>query len=263
MTLTSLILNVAVLSSLSLCAVASEANYSLWPRRPAELEQARNLVREQKLDEAVELLRPFVSESGIAGREARQISGSINVRRYLSRRHPGATVHAVRRGENLARIAASAKCPVDVIMLLNGLVVPSDLKAGQQLVVVPMNLRVELRPLQREITVWDGKEFVVAYNSSSVEHLSLGENVETTVQHRDGYVNGAQVSRRSTQFLISDRALVLANGVHIVSSQRGGVPAVLMDARDLNELTLLMGVGGRVSIVCREDAFSPDVAPEK
>lgn len=263
MTLTSLILSGAVLFSFSLSVLAGESDYSLWPRRPAELEQARNLLREQKLDEALELLRPFVSESGIAGREARQISGSINVRRYLSQRHPGSTTHVVRRGENLARIAASVKCPVDVIMLLNGIVTPSDLKAGQQLVVVPMNLRVELHLLQREITVWDGKEFVVAYNILSVERLPLDANAETTVQHRDGYVNGAQVSRRSTQFLISDRALVLSNGVHIVSSQRGGEPMVLMDSRDLNELTLLMGVGGRVSIICNEDEFSPEADPEK
>ncbi len=263
MTLTSLILSAAVLSSFSLSVLAGESDYSLWPRRPAELEQARNLLREQKLDEALELLRPFVSESGIAGREARQISGSINVRRYLSQRHPCSSTHVVRRGENLARIAAATKCPVDVIMLLNGIVAPSDLKAGQQLVVVPMNLRVELRPLQREITVWDGKEFVVAYNISSVERLSLDVNAETTVLHRDGYVNGAQVSRRSTQFLISDRALVLSNGVHIVSSQRGGAPVVLMNSRDLNELTLLMGVGGRVSIICNEDEFSPEAGSEK
>ena len=104
---------------------------------------------------------------------------------------------------------------------------------------------------------------MVAYNISSVERLSLDVNAETTVQHRDGYVNGAQVSRRSTQFLISDRALVLSNGVHIVSSQRGGAPVVLMNSRDLNELTLLMGVGGRVSIICNEDEFSPEAGSEK
>ena len=70
--------------------VSAADNFSLWPRRPDELEQARRLMQEQKGGEAVLLLQPFVSDDGIAGREARQICGRVNVPRYLSRLHPGA-----------------------------------------------------------------------------------------------------------------------------------------------------------------------------
>ena len=63
------ILSVAGFCSLVLMAAEDTANYSLWPRRPAELEQARGLLREQKLQQATELLQPFVAEKGIAGRE--------------------------------------------------------------------------------------------------------------------------------------------------------------------------------------------------
>ena len=57
--------------------VEAADNFSLWPRRPDELEQARRLMQEQKGGEAVLLLQPFVTDDGIAGREARQICGRV------------------------------------------------------------------------------------------------------------------------------------------------------------------------------------------
>lgn len=255
MTSISTILSVAVLSSMALVRATEEDGFSLWPQRPAELEQARLLVAEQKLEDAVSVLQPFVQEKGIAGREARQITGSINVRRYLSRSHPRAAVHRVKRGETLARIAASRACPTDVIMLLNGMVEPSNLKAGQELVVVPMDLRMEIHPLQRELTVWDGKVLVAAYNILSVENFNGKGNTETEVLSRDGYVNTTPVPKRSTQFLGSDRGMQLANGMALASETRGRGCVMRMDRKDLNELTLLLGVGGRVSVVCDEDEF--------
>ena len=155
MRLIYLIFAAGVFCSLIPTAYSAE-NYSLWPRRPEELEQARRLMQEQKGGEAALLLRPFLADSGIAGREARQICGRVNVPRYLSRMHPGARVYTVRKGDNLARIAATQKCPQDLIMLLNGIVEPSALRVGQKLVVVPMRLRVEIHPVQRELSVWDG-----------------------------------------------------------------------------------------------------------
>ena len=58
MKLTSLIFVVAGLYSAFQPALASD-NFSLWPRRPEELEQARRLMQEQKGGEAVLLLQPL------------------------------------------------------------------------------------------------------------------------------------------------------------------------------------------------------------
>lgn len=258
MTSISLILSVAAFFSLAVEVVAQDnVNYSLWPRRPAELEQARGLMKEQKFDEAVALLQPFVGEKGIAGREARQITGAINVRRYLTRQHPRAAVHKVKRGENLARISSESQCPTEIIMLLNGLIEPSDLKAGQEIVLIPMDLRMELRPLQREITVWDGASLVAAYNIVSVHNVETKANEETTVKERTGTLNDVRLPERSTLFLSSERGIVLANGVSLQSGNRGTGAYMKLQSRDLNELALLLGVGGRVSIVCDDASFSP------
>lgn len=241
--------------------VQAAENYSLWPRRPAELEQARRLVRENKALEAVELLAPFVSEQGIAGREARQITGAVNVRRYLSRRHPDVRVLVVKRGDTLASIAAANHCPVDIIMLLNGSVQPSALRVGQKLAIVPMNLRVEIHPAQREISVWDDNTLVADYDLTEVEEAPGLGNEETKVASRDAYLNGAKVPARSPLYASGDRALSLENGSSLVSEQRAEGAHYRMGRKDLNELVLLVGSGARVSIVRDAAAFfSPDGA---
>ncbi len=255
------ILRGVVLFSLASSQVfsADDDGYSLWPRRPEELEAARRLMGEQKYDDAVSLLQPFVQEVGIAGREARQMTGAINVRRYLSRNHPRAQVHLVKRGETLARISAECACPTDLIMLLNGIVEPSDLKAGQKIVVVPMDLRMELRPLQRELSVWDGVQLVASYNVLGAEGFKKDANEETEVSDRPGYIGGVLLPSRSTQFLCSDRGLLLANGISLVSGESGQGRVVKLERKDLNELTLLMGIGSRVSVVYDDSAFQQEV----
>ncbi len=252
---TSLIFVVAAFCSSLTSAFAAE-NYSLWPRRPAELEQARVLVREQKPEEAVALLAPFVNECGITGREARQIAGVINVRRYLTRQHPHASVHTVSRGETLARIAGACKCPSDLIMLLNGTVEPSSLKVGQKLVTVEMRLRMEIHLEQREVSVWDGDKLVADYEITSVDGLSGKGNVETSLAAREGSRKGMAVSTRSPDYPSSDRALRLGNGLSLAGDQQVRGAVVRMNQRELNELAMLLGVGARVSIVRDEKSFS-------
>ncbi len=259
---TSLIFAAAVFCNL-LLAAAAEENYSLWPRRPAELEQARQLVREQKYDEAVSLLRPFVAEDGIAGREARQIAASVNVGRYLSPRNPHLAVRTVRRGDTMERIASASKCPSDVIILLNGMVEPSALKAGQKLATVEMVLRMEIHPEQRELSVWDGKELVADYDILSLDGFHGKGNEETSVSAREGLLKGLAVARRSPDFPASDRMLRLRNGLTLAGEQAQADGAVLrMKQRDLNELSMLMAVGNRVSVVRDAKAFQASATPQ-
>ncbi len=259
---TSLIFAAAAFSSLLTGVAQAEENYSLWPRRPAELEQARNLVREQKYDEAVALLRPFVGERGVAGREARQIAAAVNVRRYLSRQHPHAFIHVVKRGENMERIASASKCPSDLILLLNGIVEPSALKVGQKLVVVPMKLRMEIHPEQREITVWDGAELVADYEILSVSGLTGKGNEQVTLSAREGTLQGGAVARRSQEFPSSDRLLRLSNGWVLAGEQQVAGPTLRLRQPELSELCLLLGVGAPVYLVRDEESYTPPFAAQ-
>lgn len=251
MKLTSLIFVAAGLFSVFMPAYAAD-NFSLWPRRPEELEQARRLMQEQKGGEAVLLLQPYVTEEGIAGREARQICGRVNVPRYLSRMHPGAVVYTVRKGDNMARIAATQKCPQDVIMLLNGIVEPSALRIGQKLVMIPMRLRMEIRPLQREVSVWDGQQLVADYPIESMDDIPTARQKSEKVElkAREGYLEGMSVPARSPKFPASERALLLSNGMMLTSGQNGhGNLRLRMNQKDLNELAMMLDCGNEVKII--------------
>lgn len=258
MTSTSLITNAAAFFSLfAAVACAAERNYSLWPRRPAELEQARRLIRSGQEDEALSLLAPYVGESGIAGREARQITSAVNTRRYLTRQHPKAQVVTVKRGDTLASIAGACHCPADVIMMLNGIVQPSSLKIGQKLVVVPMDLRVEIHPAQREVSVWDGATLVADYNLTEISAPAKQENEETVVSARNGYLGDNRIPARSPHFSSSDKTLSLENGQTLYSSQRVEGAGYRMETKDLNELAMLVAAGARVSIVWDAETYTP------
>ena len=251
MKLIYLIFVAGVFCNMMMPAVSAE-NYSLWPRRPEELEQARRLMEEQKGGEAVLLLQPFLTDSGIAGREARQICGRVNVPRYLSRMHPGARVYTVRKGDNMARIAATQRCPQDVIMLLNGIVEPSALRVGQKLVVIPMQLRVEIYPAQRELAVWDGEQLVADYPILSVDDMPKARQVSqvTKVAAREGVLDGHAVLPRSPQYPASDRIIVLENGMAIVAEHGGrGQVQLRMEQKDLNELAMMLNCGNEVKVL--------------
>lgn len=244
----SLILSAAAFFNVVLSSVCFAQNYSLWPQRPPEIERARYLILNKQMDEAVELLKPFVRAEGVVGREARKITAYVNVRKYLSRLSPYASIYTVRAGDTLTRIVSTTLCPAEVIMMLNGIVDASALRAGQKIVVVKADLRVEIYPSQQEICVWDDDVLVASYDIES-HNLPLGEDdVETKVEAREGYVNGALLPGRSTQFLSADRVLRLSGGISICGAHVPTGSVIKLSAQDANELALLVLVGAQVSV---------------
>ena len=266
MRLTSLILSVAAFSS---ALAPAQDNYSLWPRRPAEIEQAQHLIHRQEYDQALALLTPFVHKAGLTGHESRHLIGAICTRRYLSAQHPRAHTHTVRRGENIERIASANKSSRDLIILVNAMVDPSNLRIGQQLIIIPQDLRAELNLETREISVWDGQSLVAAYDiTPSQELLPAGSaNEETTLRDREGEQHGKRIPRNSAIFPACDRILRLANGILITGSESAPKgKTVRMKQRELNELSLLLGAGARFSIVADAKNFDPfpsSAAPQK
>lgn len=246
---TSLILSAAALFSVMTAADAQEKNYSLWPKRPPEIEQARRLISEQKTEEAIDLLRQYVNTPGIVGREARKLTGAVNVRRYLSRFHPEASIYKVSSGDTLMKIAAKTGCASELIILLNGLVDPSALKSGQKLVVVKMQLRAKVDVQLQELTVWDGDNLVATYEVKTGRLPKREQNVETKVESRDGYIDGGVLPPHSVQFLSAQRVIRLENGVSFTGAQSIAGAAVQLQAADVNELALLLAKGAVVEIV--------------
>lgn len=241
----------------------AQENFSLWPRRPAELEQARQLLSQGKQGEAVRLLQPFVHDAGVTGRESRQIAAKVNVPRYLSRMHPAAKVHTVKRGETLPKIAAVTKCPVDMLMLLNGLIEPSSLKVGQSLVYVDMQLRMEIYPSMDEVCVWDGEALVASYRVLGVKGSVDGSSGrETRIAAREAYMQGKTFPSSSAMSAVADKRLKLEDGTLLVSDDMEHGRYVRLDKRDLNELAQLLREENSV-IWAADPQAGVSVAPER
>ena len=243
-----LTLSVAVFFNCLFNNVCYGQNYSLWPKRPPEIERARALVQNQQFDDAVELLQTYVKAEGVVGRESRKITASVNTRRYLSRLHPAASIYTVRAGDTLTRIVNTTHCPSEVIMLLNGIADPSTLKAGQKIVVVKADLRVEVYAAQQELCVWDEDVLVASYDIESSSLQLNGKDIQTKVLTRDGYVNGEALPLRSTHFLGADRVLKLDGGVAICGAHVLQGAVIKLAPLDTNELALLVSVGAQVFI---------------
>lgn len=256
------ILSAAVFCSLLMAGGVLAENYSLWPRRPAELQQARMLMAENKGSEAIYLLRPYWRAPGVTGQEARRLTAYVNVPRYLTRNHPGITIYTVRRGDTMPRVARNSSCPQDLVMLLNGIVEPSQLKVGQKLAVVPMKQHVEIHLPTKEICVWDEDSLVATYRIDSTVGVPLrGDNVATTVKTRETYQGGARV--RAGASASSDRALLLENGVLISADSQMPGQVIRMNQRDLNELTLLVGEKAQVMLIRDERKFQEGLEASK
>lgn len=248
------ILSAAVFCSLLLDGRAGAENYSLWPRRPAELQQARMLMAEGKGSEAIYLLRPYWRAKGVTGQEARLLTAHVNVPRYLTRNHPGITIYTVRRGDTMPRVARNSACPQDLVMLLNGIVEPSNLKVGQKLAVVPMKQHLEIHLPSKELCVWDEDSLVATYRIEALDGVPLrGGNTDTCVKSRGVYQGGSRV--RAGASASSDRALLLENGLLITGDKQMRGQVILMNQRDLNELVLLVGEKAPVFLVRDEKKF--------
>ena len=247
MKLTHLILSGAVCFNLLLSVTAQE-NYSLWPRRPAELEQARQLFSQHKWEEAAYLLQPFIRNSGIIGAEARNIVGRVNIARYLSRMHPYSSVYVVKRGDTLPKIAHATECPVDLLMLYNGLVAPSNLKIGQKLVFVNLSLRIEIYPGLKEIAVWDKDILVASFKMISCSEVPAHSSNQkmVAVSARESYFSGKKVPGSNSQAVAADKVIRLSDDTVISSTQMGGSKSILLAPKDMNELALLVREGNSV-----------------
>lgn len=68
--------------------LADGENYSLWPRRPEALAEARRLMDCGSLPKALELLQPLAEQGGVVGKEAKELIGRLRIRQLLDPNGP-------------------------------------------------------------------------------------------------------------------------------------------------------------------------------
>ena len=129
---------------------ADGENYSLWPRRPEALAEARRLMDRGSLPQALELLQPLVEQGGVVGREAKDLIGSLRIRQLLDPNGPDVKKYTVRRGDSWIRMVRKLDCSQAMVMHLNGLMDIPVLHAGDVLKYRPLDFHVVVNVPEKE-----------------------------------------------------------------------------------------------------------------
>lgn len=225
-------------------------------------EKARELIAIGDLAGAREKLRTVVSvyPRSKAAPEARRIVGEMNLDDLLSAsRMEGKTVHVVRSGESFLGIAAKHNTTLDCIMHLNGLLDLKGLHPGEELIVMPLELRVQIDPSRKVLSLWDGGRFVKEYPLRAMDLAGLKGALRTKIASKSGLVGNRRVTpgmkdyRDSAKMFALEKSPLQIRGLPPEEEAEDGADlspgaGFHLAVEDIEELALLLRPGNEVEI---------------
>jgi hypothetical protein len=192
--------------------------------------------------------------------EARRIVGEMNLDEMLSAAHmDGKEIHIVRPGESFLGIAAKHKTTLDCIMHLNGLMDLQGLRPGEELVVMPLELRVLIEPARKTLSLWEGGRFIREYPLVSMDLGSQKGGLRTKISSKSGIVGDRRVTPGMKNYRESDKVFALEKSSLQIRSIDPGAevrtgedlspgPGFHLAVEDAEELALLLRPGNEVEI---------------
>lgn len=225
-------------------------------------EKAKELIAVGDLPAARERLLMVVNiyPRSKAAPEARRIVGEMNLDDLLSAaRMDGKEVHIVRPGESFLGIAAKHKTTLDCIMHLNGLMDLSGLRPGEELVVMPLELRVLIEPARKTLSLWEGGRFIKEYPLVSMDLGGLKGALRTKISSKVGISGERRVTpgmkdyRESEKSFALEKSSLRIGSVDPAAEAQPGEdlspdPGFHLAVEDAEELALLLRPGNEVEI---------------
>jgi hypothetical protein len=225
-------------------------------------EKAAEMIAVGDLQGARERLTNVVSiyPRSKAAPEARRIVGEMNLDDLLSAaRMDGKAVHIVRPGESFLGIAAKHNTSLDCIMHLNGLMDLKGLQPGEELIVMPLDLRVVIEPGRKVLSLWKVGQFIKEYPVVSMDIGSLKGGLHTKISSKSGQAGDRRVTPGMKEYRESEKIFSLEKtALQIRSSDPAAKredgdnlspgPGFHLSVEDAEELALLLRPGNEVEI---------------
>jgi LysM repeat protein len=183
---------------------------------------------------------------------ARRIVGMMNLDELLSGNFPeGKTTYEVKSGDSYFAIAGRNDTTLDMIMHLNGMMKLKNLQPGDELTLMPLNLRLLINPDDNTLSLWDGPRFICDYPILALEEVSL-KSGKTTIATRRSNIDGESVLATADNYRSASRRLLLASpAIQIMpynESDETPDRGIYLKEADIEELFLLTRVGNTVEI---------------
>ena len=216
-------------------------------------QKAAELLATGKITEAREKLLFLVNyyPSSSAVPRAKQILSEMNMDDFLSlHNNPHLITHKVARGEAYLGIAAKHQTTLDCIMHFNGYLELRPLQPGDEMIVMPLNLRVTIEPKRQALTLWNGAAFLKEYRILK----SVGSPAALAalkIENKGGVLNGKRVAPGMAGYRASEKTITLGRNLQIIAHHADAESAVHgfhLDPADTEELALLLRVGNEVEI---------------
>ena len=225
-------------------------------------EKAKELIAVGDLPAARERLLMVVNiyPRSKAAPEARRIVGEMNLDDLLSAAHmDGKEIHIVRPGENFTGIAAKHKTTLDCIMHLNGLMGLQGLRPGEELVVMPLELRVLIEPARKTLSLWEGGRFIKEYPLLSMDLGAQKGGLRTKISSKAAIAGDRPVTPGMKNYCGSEKIFALEKSSLKIRSldfakepgEAGDLspgPGFHLAVEDAEELALLLRPGNEVEI---------------
>lgn len=213
-------------------------------------QKASELLATGKIAEAREKLLTLVNyyPASNAAPLARKILGEMNMDDFLSLHHnPQVIPHKVGRGDSYLGIATKNQSTLDAIMHFNGLLELRPLQPGDELMVLPLHLRVVIEPKRHTLTLWNGHAFLKEYPLRKC--IGLPQKTTTLkIINKGGLLGSKKVAPGMKGYRDAQKTIELSNKCQIVPSSMSGVHGCHLDPMDAEELALLLRVGNDVEI---------------
>ena len=189
--------------------------------------------------------------------DAKRVAGEVNLDLLISQiPHPEKTRHVVRRGEALITIARRSNTTIDYIMRANGkttvLIYPNE-----ELIVYPLNYRVEISFEAGTLTVFDGKNFFKEYKIVNVNlPPEVAGTVVTTISEKVAWDVDRPVSFTDANYLNCSKWIrtgkigLCIREYCLERTSAGAAPlGVMVEKSDMEELFTILRVGIEVKLV--------------
>jgi hypothetical protein len=135
-------------------------------------------------------------------------------------------------------------------MHFNGLMELSRLQPGDELLVMPLTLRITIEPKREAITLWNKGAFLKEYRVLKSVGVPLSI-FGTKIESKGGVYQNKKTAPGMKDSRASEKTITLGRGLHIVAdteSSASSVHGFHLDPADTEELALLLRVGNEVEI---------------